>query len=206
MDMIEIVKAAINNVPSDYYVVQNPEERNGHETSYSKYFTQAEMSFVARFYHEMMKIFESKSELKDYIDHYKMDIELYKQIIHSGNSKDLLYDETRKKYINEDKSKGVYPDFVFHKGQKFNKKEDQLLIIEFKAEQIMKEKFEYDLFKTNLYIKEMNFQHGAYVIVNNGNELVQKLFKEYKKSNYHDADKCKVICKQDCNSSILVLE
>jgi hypothetical protein len=95
---------------------------------------------------------------------------------------------------------------VFHKGQEFNKKEDQLLIIEFKAEQIMKEKFKYDLFKTNLYIKEMNFQNGAYVIVNNSNELVQQLFKEYKKSNYHDADKCKVICKQDCNNSILVLE
>ena len=81
MDIIEIVKAALKNVPSNYYVVHNPEKRNGEITSYSKDLTQAEQSFVARFYHEIMKIFESSPKIKDYIEHYKMDIELYMRII-----------------------------------------------------------------------------------------------------------------------------
>jgi len=205
MDIIETVKAALNNVPYDYYVVHNPEERNGQITGYSRDLTQAEQSFVARFYHEIMRIFEKSPGIKDYIGHYKMDTELYKKIVYSYSSENQLYNKTRKKYITE-KSQGVYPDFVFHKGQEFNKKEDQLLSIELKAKPIIKKYFEYDLLKVNLYIEELNFQHGAYVIVNNDNKLVQKLFKEYKMSNYYDAEKCKVICRQDSKSDILVLE
>jgi hypothetical protein len=205
MDIIEIVKAALKNVPSNYYVVHNPEERNGHITGYSKDLTQAEQSFVARFYHEIMKIFESSPVIKDYIEHYKMDTELYKRIIYSYSSENQCYNKTRKKYITE-KSKGVYPDFVFHKGQEFNKKEDQLLSIEFKAKPISEEDFEYDLFKVNLYIEELNFQHGAYVVVNNNNKRVQELFGKYRGSNFYNAQKCKVICRQDFKSDILVLE
>jgi uncharacterized protein YktA (UPF0223 family) len=205
MDIIGIIVAAINNVPSSYYVVHNPEERNGQIIGYSKDLTQAELSFVTRFYHEIMKIFESSAELNKYIDHYKMDTELYKKIIHSYSSGKPLYNKTREKYVTET-SQGVYPDFVFHKGQEFNRKEDQLLSIEFKAKPIGKEDFEYDLFKTNLYIEELNFQHGAYIVVNNDNQLVHKLFKEYRQSNYHDEQKCKVICKQDYESEILVVE
>lgn len=207
IDIIEIVKTALNNVPSDYYVVHNPEERNGQITSYSKDLTQAERSFVARFYHEIMKIFEGRPALKDFIEHYKMSTELYKRIIYSCTSENQPYNETRKKFI-KDHSPGVYPDFVFHKGQEFNKKEDQLLIIEFKADQqIDEEKFKRDLFKVNLYIEEFNFQHGALVIVNNENERLRELFTKYKEEpNYHDAEKCKVICKKDCESDILVLE
>ena len=204
MDIFGIVETALKNVPSSYYVVQNPEERNGQITGYSKDLTQAELSFVARFYHEIMKKCESDPVIKHYIEHYKMDNELYKKIIYSYKADNQCYNNTRQKYVTE-KAQGVYPDFVFHKGQEFNEKEDQLLAVEFKAKPIIKEDFEYDLFKVNLYIEELNFQHGAYVIVNNDNKLVNKLFKEYRKANYYNAQKCKVICREDCKSDVCVM-
>ena len=204
MDITGIISTALKNVPSSYYIVRNPKSRNDQLTGYSKDYTQAELSFVARFYHEMMRIFESNAELSEYTDHYKMDTELYKKIIYSNKSEKPRYNDTREKYVTET-SRGVYPDFVFHKGQEFNNEEDQLLAMEIKAKTISKKEFEYDLFKTNLYIEELNFQHGIYLVVNNNNNLIQELFTEYKTSNYFNEQKCKVICKSNYESEIILI-
>lgn len=199
-----LIIEALNNVPKSFYVIINPIERNDQIIGYAKDETQAERSFVARFYFEMMKIFEKDQSLKKYLEHYIMDIELYKRIIYKNKAYPTLYEKSRNVFISE-KSEGVYPDFIFHKGQMYNNPKDQLLIMELKAKEVNEEEFNYDTFKTNLYVEEFNFQNGIYVIVNNKIELIRELFKRYRENYYFSERKCLVIVKPEYGQDAITL-
>jgi len=203
-EICTLIIEALNNVPKSFYVVINPKERNDQIIGYAKDETQAERSFVARFYFEIMKIFEKDQLLKKYLEHYIMDVELYKRIIYKNKEYPTLYEKSRDVFISE-KSEGVYPDFIFHKGQTYNNLEDQLLIMELKAKKVNEEEFNYDTFKTNLYVEEFNFQNGIYLIVNNNIELIRELFERYREQYYFNEGKCLVIVKPEYGLDAITL-
>ncbi len=164
MDVIECLKQAINNVPSYYYCLQNPETRfdkgKCYYVNYHKTFFNPERTYMYNLYHQLMKILENMTTAS--FQNFFIDSEIGKKINCPPE------EELSLRLFGKVKSFAtIEPDLILHKNQNYNGKDGQLLILECKTDPKLDESdFNYDLYKLNLYCQKLKFQNAVFLITN----------------------------------------
>lgn len=194
-ESVELLKAAISNVPKHYFELQNPK-------NYSQVSVYPERLFCYELYHQL----RCELERRDKKINAFIDAEIYKRIEGAYVSK-LIDEQERRIYIESkqkiDLSEESYPDLVIHTDQKIKDKQYQYLILECKTKKVYPAGFNKDYLKLNEDTL-LNFQECVYLILNNKESDVRDLLKKYKEEYWVSSlNKVRILVKEDFSKEIV---
>src|SRR5690554_1658975 len=169
-DYIEILKTALEKVPSIYFSIKR--NLDGMLNNIKDEKVKKEIEKLSLKYQERTFCYELYHQLRLLQDEEDGPFNEKDILIHAEIRKDSLLTEVYKEWKMEELDKEYIPDFIFHKDMGYKK---QRLIVEVKTNPNNSEShYKYDLEKIHEFISRYKFEKGCLIALNQSLDKITK--------------------------------